>query len=502
MGLFALAFISGYLFYRRDRLLLKSYLIGAALFVALVIPHILLILSNSTPITSGGIPSDQWVKSTRIFSYHWYPITMNLFTADAQRVFYPMILLLVFFFVAFRYQDIKDEKNQKVLSGFGVCMILSIFGIIFSDIYSIPFLIRISLQRSTALITFIGILYFLYYLFKKIDSSNIFFRLLAIYSLLIIVFAKPGIVVLPLFLLLYSDIREGHFGIFQISMYKDKIVKIYFICFILLILLALTYIFHDNSKIAKGISVHLWTPLKYFNPFYGFDFLLRGGGFKICSVFIYLVVGSSLITFAVIVAQRFRRTIAVTMIVAIFFFMISISTIWHLKRDKYFRWHNQYVKIASSYLDVQLWAKENTHTDALFMTDPTHYYGWRDFSERSSFGNLREWGYHSIAYNPDQKVFNEGLKRMQEFGLDITKVTKDDIMNYTRFPYYTKFNDNVQKSYNNMSDSQLKKLSENYGIEYFIFNRHYFSQTSLLKFFDKFTIAYSNDHFYVFTDTK
>ena len=68
---------------------------------------------------------------------------------------------------------------------------------------------------------------------------------------------------------------------------------------------------------------------------------------------------------------------------------------------------------------VQLWAKNNTANDALFMPDPTHYYGWRDFSERSSFGNLRDWGYSSFAYNSDYEIYLEGKKRLAEFGFDI-----------------------------------------------------------------------------------
>ena len=151
-------------------------------------------------------------------------------------------------------------------------------------------------------------------------------------------------------------------------------------------------------------------------------------------------------------------------------------------------------------MDVQLWAKDNTPADALFMPDPSHYYGWRDFSERSSFGNLREWGYTSIAYNPDKKMFEEGLKRMKELGVDISKITMADIKEFTSVPYFYKF-DNVRKNYNNMSDSQLQTLSEKYGIDYFIINKN-LRKASPQKLFGKFRIAYSNDSFFVFTNRK
>ena len=59
------------------------------------------------------------------------------------------------------------------------------------------------------------------------DGFNIIAIFLASYSLLIIAFSKPGIAVLPLFFLLYFDIREGHFGRLEISSANDKNVKTY-----------------------------------------------------------------------------------------------------------------------------------------------------------------------------------------------------------------------------------------------------------------------------------
>ena len=250
MGFFALFFIGGYFLYKPKLFSDKSLIIGMLVFLALTVPHILSIIGNSA-ITSGGIPVDQWVKSTRIFSFHWYPITMKLFTRNAHSLFFPSLLLCFFFFVTLRYQDIKDEKNLKILSGTIVCMILSVLGIIFSDIYPIPFLIKISLQRSTGLITFVGVLYIIYYLFRKIDDGKIFNIFLAIYSLLLLVFAKPGIAVLPLFLLLYSDIREGHFGSLKLESHKTTIGKsFYFTVAFLLLMLTLICIFQNNHKMA------------------------------------------------------------------------------------------------------------------------------------------------------------------------------------------------------------------------------------------------------------
>jgi hypothetical protein len=490
MGLFALAFICGYFLFRPRLFRDKNLVIGMLIFLVLVVPHIFLILSNSNAITSGGIPVDQWVKSTRIFSFHWYPITMKLFTKNAHREFFPFLMLCFFFFVALRYQDIKNEKTLKIIVGSIACLIMSLAGVGFSDIYPIPFLIKISLQRSTGLITFLGVLYIIYYLFRKIDNGKIFNIFLASYSLLLLVFSKPGIAVSPLFLLLYSDIREGHFGSLKIEAYKTSIGKsCYFIMAFLLLMLTLTCIFQNNHKIANSMFGHLWTPLQYFNPFSGFDFLLKGGKFKGFPVFIYSVVGSSLI---IVYKHGFRRNKANILFINIFF-VISLSTVWYHERDQYLRWHNTYSKIASSYLDVQLWAKKNTPTDALFMPDPSHSYGWRDFSERSSFGNLREWGYCVIAYNPDYKLYQEGLKRMQEFGIDIEKIREEDIINSSTFIYGSKLVNDIRTEFYNMKEEQIQYLSNKYSIDYIVMNKQYHKNS-----FCSFNAAYENQHYIIY----
>ena len=331
------------------------------------------------------------------------------------------------------------------------------------------------------------------------DTGNIVSVFLATFSLLVLVFSKPGIAVLPLFLLLFADIREGCFGPIKISSDKNKIAKIfYYIIALLLLLLTLTCIFQDKFEIAHNIFAHLWTPLQYFNPFTGYDFLLRGGGFKVCPVFIYLLIGSSVITGAIVILRDAKKRSSSILFLSIFF-VVSLSTVWYLERDKYLRWHNQYAEVAQSYLDVQLWAKKNTPTDALFMPDPSRSYGWRDFSERSSFGNLREWGYCAIAYNPDANVYREGIERMRNFEIDAEKVSNRDLRESKTSIYGQKLNKDIRATFYNMRAEQLKEISNKYKIDYVIMNRKYHKPAQQADLLKKFRVVYMNDHFIVFT---
>jgi hypothetical protein len=487
MGLYALAFIGSYVFYKPRLIFDKHFVIGIFILLTMVTLFLLPIIT-SVNISAGGIPKDKWVLSTKIFSFHHYPITMKLFTRTAKNEFFPIIVLCFFSFVSFRYHHVKEQKVIKIITGFFACMIMTSMGIIFSEIYPIPFIIKMQFLRSTNLITLFGVLYLIYYLYRKIDTNYVFVTLLAVYSLLVFVFSRPGIAILPLLFLLYCDIKEGYIGPIKLHYEKIKTIKIfYYAAAIFLLFLTLVSIFKLDY-----IYGQLWTPLQYFNPFKGFDFLLRGGRFKVDNLFIYLVILSVLITGTIIVIKRVKKT-CITTLALIFLFVTSVSTVWYLERVKYLKWHDRYAETASSYLDVQLWAKENSPYDALFMPDPSHGYGWRDFSERSSFGSLREWGFTSISYNPNYKTYLEGIKRMKEFGIDINEVTDEDLRKLKSGIYGQKLARDIRSVFYSMKTEKLKELSGEYGIDYIVMNKKYHKNK-----FNNCKVPYENNHFIVY----
>jgi hypothetical protein len=421
---------------------------------------------------------------------------MKLFTKNALGEFFPFLMLCFFFFVALRYHDLRGEKTIKIIMGVLVCVLMSIMGIIFSDLYPIPFLIKISPQRSSGLITVFAVLYIAYYLYKKIESGNILASFIAVYCLLVMVFSKPGITILPLFVLVYLDIRDGQFGFFKLGVTDRRrlILLFHFIVFpalgflFAISLMAQNILVLSSFPFINNIYQNLWTPLQYFNPFNGFDFLLKGGSFRIAC----LIGGSSLITCAIIIFKMVnKRSLEILSIIILV--IMSLSIVWYAERNQYLSWYNRYYKIASSYLDVQLWAKKNTLQHSLFMPDPTHHYGWRDFSERSSFGNLREWGYCAIAYNPTYKVYREGIRRMREFGIDIDIINEKDVRNPESYIYGQKLTRYLGITYYDMKAERLRALSEKYKIDYLIMEKRRQKYQ-----FKQFTVVYENEHYIVY----
>jgi hypothetical protein len=314
------------------------------------------------------------------------------------------------------------------------CLIVSAIGIIFAEVFPIPLVIKISPQRSTGLITFFGALYIIYYLCKKIEVGNLVVSAAAVYSLLLLALSRTGIAIVPLFILWYFDILDGYFGCWKIGVQRKKLFKC--LCFVLisLVLLICTVdiISHHLRidslvwRVNNYLYSNLWTPFQFFDPLRRYDFLIRGGGFKVYPLLLSLLIGACVI---VVIVGRGRKA-KYSGNLGIYGHLLIITCIvlvGYVERDKYIRWKRRFGIVYSDYFYTQVWAKSNTRKDALFMTDPTHYYGWRDFSERSSFGNLREWGYSGIAYHNDKEVYQEGIKRLEEFGIDINIISDENL---------------------------------------------------------------------------
>ena len=148
---------------------------------------------------------------------------------------------------------------------------------------------------------------------------------------------------------------------------------------------------------------------------------------------------------------------------------------------------------AKSYLGVQVWAKNNTKQDALFARDPASSSGWRDFSFRSSFGNIREWGFHPLVYLQDFEVYEEGRKRCKEFGIHLDKIALAD----AKPELSNKFRKVACNRYYNMRYDKIKHLSSKYGIDYFVVEKAQYNGADN-KDFSKLPVAYENEHYTVY----
>lgn len=501
MGLFMFVFIFAYLFYKPKLICNKEFLSGFILFLVIVLPYLINLIVQASSFAS-EIPLNKWILITKIFSHHWYPITMGLFTKSPCVEAFPVLLLSFLFFLSFRYQDIHSQINKKIISGIAACFLMLLVGILFSEIWPIPFLIKISFHRATSIITFLGVLYIINYLVCKIIEGGVLNIVVAIFALMTMVWSKPGIATLPFLILLYTDIKEGYFGPIKVKRLFLPKVKFLYWClsgFVIFLVLLPFFLHHLSPQLRDGFMNFLWSPFHYFNPMRNPDFFLRGGTLKFSILdgrFIYFALCFLLISFGVCLykpnAQKYLRITKQLGFLGIF--VISTSLVFILTQSEYLSWKESTKDVAQAYLDVQRWAKKFSAKDALFMIDPSHSYGWRDFSQRSSFGSIREWGYVTICYNSNYKNYLEGVKRMREFGINIDKLTIEDIEINREFLYGTKLIKDAQTAYYSMSEQRMRELVNKYDINYFLFDKRFKNKSFPFK---RFEVVYENNYYFV-----
>jgi hypothetical protein len=168
-----------------------------------------------------------------------------------------------------------------------------------------------------------------------------------------------------------------------------------------------------------------------------------------------------------------------------YFFALSILVLsinWSL--DKIIKYDSS---LSRAYLDAQIWAKNNTKPNALFSPPPTIFYGWREFSERPSIGNFREWALTSWLYNRNLNNYKRGLEIAEIYS------------NYGRFPIkevnfkkggWTKEFDSFYESQNY---EYYKNIMDNLGIDFFVFKKVNQNLN------ENFNIVYENKYFVIST---
>jgi hypothetical protein len=143
--------------------------------------------------------------------------------------------------------------------------------------------------------------------------------------------------------------------------------------------------------------------------------------------------------------------------------------------------------LGEAYLNAQLWAKQNTPPAALFLVDPTIYYGWRDFSQRSSFGNMREWLHTSWLYDPKKVNYDEGLRRAAEFGFYPPNYLSES----PPLNGFVKIDKVVGEHFYSYDADRFREIAKKYSLDYIVMKKDRLKVRVLLP------VAYENEFFVI-----
>lgn len=383
---------------------------------------------NSTA-NAQTIPLEDWFLFTQMTS-HWYPIALGGFTTGAPGKLFPFISFFILLLYYMQKRAPLNTIDKGVMYGIGACFLMVVLGLIFSEQRSYPLLVKLCLIRANDLIVMVGLPYIVFGLINDIKKSHWTSATLAF-----------AILVTPFIDQLYA----GWHALFTFALITPYLYK-------------------------QRKSNSIWY-----------------GAIAACTVF-YILYAAFFATF-VPMKQNVLSLFYSDNLTGYYIFPIALAAAFYMLISKkalssliigltcltlsfYWLWQDRdyaapaLQKYASDYKDAQIWANQNTSADALFMVEPSIAYGWRAYSERSSFGTPREHYLMSWIYNGDYEAYSEGQKRLKIYTKDIRKTAAEN-----KFPRPI-INGDTSMEYNDFSNANFyQNIIDSYDINYFVFDK-------------------------------
>jgi hypothetical protein len=468
LGLYMACFMAAMALADLSSLKRREPWLAVLVYVLLMAPLAAAYLAGSTP-TTGTIKTEEWVLMSQLFNYHWHPIQLGMFGAAAWLGAFPFLALLLAYLVArTRVSAMGADTDRKLVLGMVACAVLTVLGVLLSDVWHVPLIMKLAPQRASELISLVLLLYYVRYLVLLIEEGNVVDALLAGWSLALLLTGSTGLALLPLFVI---ALREG------IRVQDRKMVGIAALALAVLSALAVletiaagfgpTFVVRHKDTLEQLIS-SLWTPLQSLTPLGSQDFLLLGGSFG-SRVLLWLTAAAMLLAALPAMSRRsaaMPKRIFLAGLTTVL--ILLIASVQHVRWEA---WAHAYREQAAAFKDVQLWAAKATPLYSVFMGDPGFANGWREYSRRPYFGSLSELAHFATLYDSPADRFEPGLARVREFGLDVRSVKRTEPVPAGGIYGVSILGPRISEAFNRMSADQYVAISQRYGVDYVIVER-------------------------------
>lgn len=408
-------------------------------------------------LSSGLVDPKTWVEIARAFNYHLFPFDYGLLTIYHDYRLLPLVCLVALAAGYLPMLEKDSHRRKSLVVGMAFLVVTTLVGLLISVYLPQPALVKLALQRASDMLMIIALAFAVAGLVAKIVASQHFLeRALAMVVLISPFLMKPGFAALPVMLLLaYRS--------------KDTVQ-------------AETAYWHRRTPYVFGMLVlgmaALYAAMNVLQIGHWPAYL---GSMRVWTL--TLVAAGVLYLFRFLSPSRQRQIDTSTPLLVV----VVVGLLFG-----YGQWQavpgDQERRLGKGYLETQRWAKEHTAPAALFLVDPTIYYGWRDFSERSSFGNAREWLHTSWLYDSKVEQYREGMRRFGEFGLHL----EDYLNEKPSIDGFNKLDRDLKKRFYELEPDRLAEIGLHYGVDYFVMKR------SLIRTPYPFEKVFQNDSFVIF----
>ena len=334
---------------------------------------------------SGGIDGALFTDLTRLMSSHWFPVSGGVFGNRAWETLLPALALMLLLAATVRTSDPRTgTSDRQILSAVALLAAVTLVGVVVSIASTNPLLIKLALHRASLIGLLLAAAIAVPRLLDMAARGPLLLALIAGGPLLVPYWRGHGVPLLAALVLVGGTVFFLRSELSRL----DRIV-IAVACAVAIVTVATLTATGNGWAVAidtlSGLS------------------LLRSPWFALAGV---LTITARLL--------KAPALIAAAMAVGVWVWLPQVDAMG----DPQLR------QRAAHLQEAQVWAKANTQPTDLFMLDPTMSYGWRQYSERPSFGILREWLYSGWLYDTDPAIMAEGLRRARLLGLDLSTYTE------------------------------------------------------------------------------
>ena len=379
-----------------------------------------------------GIPDDLFIAYTRIQQFHWYPADTGLISFGQDRSLVPFFAMMTMALVAALKADLTQRTKRAFLAGYVALAFLTVLGIYFSIDLGSAFLVKLSLVRASEFMVAISPFLICVAIYKTWQRREWIWAGLFVGFLLTEMFPKT----FPSSFLAYSTAALYVVQSLWLRKARADILIVLSITSAMLLISMINYWIYPGSS----------DPL----PISGKALLIA-----ICCYVAFKV------PFPRWLASL--RPLVTALVISLAF---SYGAYAWLRTNSV---NQGDMDVGRAYYEAQLWARESTEKDALFMVDPCQNYGWRDFSERSSIGTPREWFMTGWIYVSDLRAFLWGQEIAKTLGIDITpRLPKRDERAAIQI---TEICQEAQALFYDKTRVPLRRIYEKYAVDYFVMEK-------------------------------
>lgn len=403
--------------------------------------------------------TDAWVLWLRFLNFHWFPFDIGVFTAEHSSRLTPLLALATLAWCCPATEMTTPAVRRCWISGLIASIFITIIGLITSLYPVSQSLVMVALHRASGVTLLLLLPMAILCLVHFMERGNALTGAIAAMAIASPFFGTYGIPLFPALALagftLYGCRGE------ELSRRQHGV----------LISLAIAAIGYVLFLVFSG-QAHL----------YDMAFVGRREAWLAAGIFFTVK-----IVLAVIGRWKPYPENAARIVIMI----LILVLLWHGGNRNWRSHPNVPQAEARAYLDAQKWASDNTPQHALFMPDPAHTYGWKDYSRRASYGNIRDWTHSVIVYRSNAAKFTEGLRRARLLGVDPEPYLARAVVTSKIYPGCVeseKMYRDIRSAYYQMSGADLLKLARDEGIDYFVFELKYVNRLQIKP-------VYQNAHF-------